>query len=67
MQREYALRQLAKREGYRLEEKGNESYRLINERLNVVVYGLEGVPLEATASFLERRESRANSPGAYQR
>jgi hypothetical protein len=36
MQREFAIRQLAKREDYRLETKDGESYRLINERLNVV-------------------------------
>ena len=46
MQREYAIRQIAKREGYRLEKKGDESYRLINARFNVVVYQLDGVPLE---------------------
>jgi len=36
MQREFAIRQLAKHEGYRLEKKGGVSYRLINKRLNVV-------------------------------
>jgi hypothetical protein len=45
----------------------DESYRLINERLNVVVYHLDGVPLETIASFLEQPESRANSPGALHR
>ena len=64
MQREYAIRQTAKREGYRLEKQGDESYRLINERLNVIVYDLDGVPLETIASFLEQPESRANSPEA---
>ena len=34
MQREHAIRQLAKREGYRLEKKGDDSYRLINARFN---------------------------------
>jgi hypothetical protein len=41
MQREYAIRQLAKREGYRLEKKGDDSYRLINARFNVAVYNLD--------------------------
>jgi len=63
MQREYAIRQDAKREGYRLEKNGDESYRLINARLSVVVYGLDGVKLEAIALFLRQRESRANAPG----
>ena len=67
MQREYAIRQTAKREGYRLEKKAGESYRLINERLNVIVYDLDGVPVETIASFLEQPESRANSPGAHHR
>jgi hypothetical protein len=58
MQREFAVRQLAKREGYRLEKQGDESYRLINARLKVAVYKLDGVPLEAVASFLRQRESR---------
>ena len=67
MQREFAIRQLAKREGYRLEKKRGESYRLINERLNVIVSGLEGVPLEKIAAFLEQPASRANSPDAHHR
>ncbi len=67
MQREHAIRQTAKREGYRLEKTGNESYRLIYERLNVVVYDLDGVPLEAIVSFLERSKSRANSLGTHHR
>lgn len=61
MQREHAIRQIAKREGYRLEKRDDKSYRLINERLNVVVYDLDGVPLETIASFLERPEIRTNS------
>jgi hypothetical protein len=52
MQLEFATRQLAKREGYRLEKNGDESYRLINARFNVVVYHLDGVPLEKVAAFL---------------
>jgi hypothetical protein len=67
MQREYAIRQIAKREGYHLEKQGDGSYRLINQRLNVIVYRLDGVPLETIASFLEQPESRANSPGAHHR
>ena len=67
MQREYTIRQLAKRKGYRLEQKGEEGYRLINAKLEVVVYSLDGVQLDAIALFLERRESSANSPGAHQR
>jgi hypothetical protein len=66
MQREYSIRQLAKRQGYRLERQGDSRYRLIHERLNVVVYHLDGVPLEAVASFLVQRESRANPPGTHQ-
>ena len=31
MQREYAIRQIAKREGFSLEKHGEDSYRLINE------------------------------------
>ena len=46
MQREHAIRQLAKLEGYRLEKKGDDSYRLINARFNVAVYLLDGVSLE---------------------
>ena len=67
MQREFAVRQLAKREGYRVEKQGDESYRLINARLNVVVYKLDGVPLEAVASFLGQRESRSNAPDSHHR
>src|SRR5450759_3210279 len=65
MQREYAIRQIAKREGFSLEKHGEDSYRLINERLNVIVFGLDGVPLETIASFLEKPESLANSPDAH--
>lgn len=61
MQREYAIRQAAKRDGYRLEKKDNESYRLINSRLNVVVYQLDGVSLEIIATFLEQRTSQSGS------
>ena len=67
MQREYTIRQIAKREGYRLEKKGGESYRLINERLNVIVSSLDGAPLEKIAAFLEQPTSRANLPDAHQR
>jgi len=67
MQREYAIRQIAKREGFSLEKHGEDSYRLINERLNVIVFGLDGVPLETIASFLEKPESLANSPDAHHR
>ena len=35
MQREHAIRQLAKLEGYRLEKKKDGSYCLINTRFNV--------------------------------
>ena len=61
MQREHAIRQLAKREGYRLEKKDDDSYRLINARFNVAVYLLDGVSLE-NAEFLERRTSQVNAP-----
>lgn len=64
MQREFAIRKLAKAAGYRLEKKGDENYRLIHGRLNVAVYGLDGAPLEAIVSFLERPEIRAHSPSA---
>ena len=67
MQHEYAIRQIAKREGYRLEKKGGESYRLINERLNVIVSSLDGAPLEKIAAFLEQPASRANTPDAHHR
>jgi len=30
---EYAIRRIAKREGYRLEKKGDDSYRLVNARI----------------------------------
>jgi 23S rRNA G2069 N7-methylase RlmK/C1962 C5-methylase RlmI len=63
MQREYAIRQDAKREGYRTEKLEGESYRLINARMNVAVYKVDGVSLEAVASFLDQRESRANAAG----
>jgi hypothetical protein len=67
MQREFAMRRLAKLEGYRLEKKGDDSYRLINARFNVAVYQLDGVPLEKIAGFLEKRTSQANSPDAQHR
>ena len=51
MQREYAIRQTAKREGYRLEKQGDESYRLINERLNVIVYDLDGFRSKQSPRF----------------
>jgi hypothetical protein len=43
MQREHAIRQQAKLEGYRLEKRDDDSYRLINARFNVAVYQLDGV------------------------
>jgi hypothetical protein len=61
MQREYAVRQLAKRNGYRLEKKSEQTYRLISQRFNVVVHGLDGVPLERVRFFLEHPEARAHS------
>ena len=65
MQREYAIRQLAKREGFHLEKESNDTCRLINARFNVVVYHLDGVPLEKIAAFLEQPTSRANAPDAH--
>ena len=62
MQREHAIRQLAKLEGYRLEKKDDDSYRLINARFNVAVYLLDGVSLEKIVEFLERRTSQVNAP-----
>ena len=50
MQREHAIRQLAKLEGYRLEKKDDDSYRLINARFNVAVYQHDGVSLEKIAA-----------------
>ena len=67
MQREYAIRRLAKLEGYRLEKKGDGSYRLINARFNVAVYQLDGVALEKVAAFLEKRTSQTNTPDAHRR
>jgi hypothetical protein len=67
MQREYAIRQMAKREGFRLKKEADDNYRLINARFNVVVYHLDGVPLEKIAAFLEQPTSRANLPDAHQR
>jgi hypothetical protein len=67
MQREYAIRKIAKREGFRLEKEGDENYRLINARFNVIVYHLDGVSLEKIAVFLEQPTSRANSPDAHHR
>ena len=52
------IRQLAKLEGYRLEKKDDDSYRLINARFNVAVYLLDGVSLEKIVEFLERRTSQ---------
>ncbi len=63
MQREYSIRQIAKHEGYRLEKKGDGRYRLINERFKVTVHDLDGVPLEAIESFMERR--RVTSLGTH--
>jgi hypothetical protein len=62
-----AIRQLAKLEGYRLEKKDDDSYRLINARFNVAVYQHDGVSLEKIAAFLEKRTSHANSPDAQHR
>ncbi|MGA7334036.1 MAG: hypothetical protein WBX77_20220 [Pseudolabrys sp.] len=67
MQREHAIRQLAKLEGYRLEKKGDDSYRLINARFSVAVYQLDGVSLEKIVAFLEKRTSQANSPDRHHR
>jgi len=67
MQREHAIRQLAKLEGYRLEKKSDDSYRLINARFNVAVYQHDGVPLEKIAAFLEQRTSHTNSPDTQYR
>jgi predicted transcriptional regulator len=67
MQREFAIRRLAKHEGYRLEKKGDDSYRHINARFNVAVYQLDGVSLERIAAFLEKRTIQANSPDAQHR
>jgi hypothetical protein len=64
---EYEIRHIAKREGYRLEKKGDDGYRLINARFNVIVYHLDGVPLEMIEAFLAQPESRANSPDAQHR
>ncbi len=55
MQREYAIRQIAKDKGYRLERNDDESYRLINGTLNVTVYQFDAVPLETIALFLKKR------------
>jgi hypothetical protein len=67
MQREHAIRQLAKREGYRLEKKGDDGYRLINAKFNVAVYQHDGVPLKKIAEFLERRTSQINSSNRHNR
>jgi hypothetical protein len=67
MQREFAIRRLAKLEGYRLEKKGDDSYRLINARFNVAVYQHDGVTLEKIAEFLAKRTGQANSPDAHHR
>jgi len=67
MQREYAIRQLAKLEGYRLEKKGDDSYRLINAKFNVAVYLLDGVSLEKIAAFLDRRTRQVNSLDRHHR
>lgn len=60
MRREYAVQQLAKSKSYRLEKKSDQTCRLINQRFNVVIYGLDGVSLERVASFLDRAEMRAH-------
>ena len=49
--REYSIRRAAKRKDYRLAKHVDESYRLINERLNVIVCHLDGAPLKTIASF----------------
>ena len=67
MQREHAIRQLAKLEGYRLEKKDDDTYRLINARFNVAVYQFDGVSLEKIAEFLKRRTSQTNSRDARHR
>jgi hypothetical protein len=60
MQQERAIRQLAKLEGYRLEKRGDDSFRLINTRFNVAVYQLDGVTLEKISEFLEKRTIQKN-------
>lgn len=67
MQREHAIRQMAKLGGYRLEKKGDGSYRLINARFNVAVYQHDGVSLEKIAEFLERRTDQVNLPDRHHR
>ena len=67
MQREYAIRRLAKLEGYRLEKRGDDSYRLISAKFNVAVYLLDGVSLEKIAAFLDRRTSQVTSPDRHHR
>ena len=67
MQREHAIRQLAKLEGYRLEKKDDGSYCLINTRFNVAVYQHDGVPIEKLAEFLDRRASQVNSRDRHYR
>jgi hypothetical protein len=67
MQREYTIRQLAKREGYRLEKKDDGSYGLVNARFNVGVYQHDGVPLEKIVEFLERRTVQINLPDRHSR
>jgi hypothetical protein len=54
MQREFAMRRLAKLEGYRLEKKGDDNYR---PRFNVAVYQLDGVPLVRNAQAKQIRRT----------
>ena len=58
MQREHAIRQQAKLEGYRLEKRDDDSYRLINARFNVAVYQLDGVSLEKITEFLRDAQAK---------
>jgi hypothetical protein len=67
MQREHAIRRVAKLEGYRVEKKDDGVYRLINARFNVAVYQFDGVSLEKIAEFLERRTSQTNLRDARHR
>jgi maltooligosyltrehalose synthase len=58
MQREHVIRRLAKLEGYRLQKKGDDNYRLMYRRFNFAVYRLDGVRLEKIAAFLEQQPNK---------
>jgi hypothetical protein len=56
MHSESAISQIAMRKGYRLENRSEGKYRLVNEGLNAVMHLFDDVTLETIASFFEEAQ-----------